>query len=86
MMTSMLTVKNIVAGEQLTKIVVALAILVSVSLIDLLDRCLKMIGIDVARGHNLAVRKRKQVFRVARTLPAHANNAYIDAIVRRGCR
>ena len=65
---------DVVAIQQLAKIVIALAVLSTVSVINLLDVSLEMIGIDIARGDYLAVRQRQEGFRVARPLPAHSDH------------
>ena len=72
---------NIVASQQLAVIVIALAVLVAVCVIDLLDGSLQMIGIDIARGDYLAVRQCQEGFRIAGPLPAHADHAQIDAVI-----
>src|SRR3569833_1169152 len=45
-----------------------------------------MIGVNVARGDNLAIGQVQQVLSIAGALQAHPDHAHIDAIVRRGCR
>ena len=77
---------NIVAGQQLTIIVVALAVLIPIGVINLLDGGLQMIGVDIARCDDLAVRQSQKRFRVSGPLPSHAYHAQIDAVIGRGSR
>ena len=49
---------DIVAGQQLTIIVVGLAVLIPIGVINLLDGRLEMICVDIARCDDLAVRQR----------------------------
>jgi hypothetical protein len=72
---------DIVASQQLTVIVVPLAVFIPVRFINLLDGCLQVMGIDIARGNHLAVWQSQECRRVAGPLPTHSDNAQIDAIV-----
>ena len=72
---------DIVTSQQLAIIVVALAVLVPIGVIDLLDGSLQMIGIDIACSDHLAVRQCQEGFRVARPLPSHPDDAKIDAVI-----
>ena len=76
---------DIVTSQQLAIIVVALAVLVPVSVINLLDGSLQMIGINIARSDHLAVRQGQEGFRVARPLPSHPDHAEVDAVIGRCC-
>jgi len=61
--------------------VITLAVLVAIGVIDFLDGGLEMIGINIARCNNLAVRQGQEGFRVAGSLPPHADHAEIDPVI-----
>ena len=76
---------DVLAGQQFLKVLVALAILVVVVPVDLVDRLVQVAFVHIANGHHPAVVLAKEGLKVFATLPTHADAANGD-FFRRGVR
>ena len=75
---------DVVALDHLAKVVIGLAVGVTVSGVDGVDGGLQMGGVDVAGGDDLAVRVVEEVFGILRAHHAPTDDADGDAVGGRG--